>query len=252
MKPSIKLRSNPSRSGFVAAGAAGFATIGILPALAKAAQFEFKCATTFPNDHPATIRMRQMWTAVQNESGGRIRTEFFPGGVLGGDSALVDQVRIGAIQFYHAGLGTLGSIVPLANIFFLGFAFNDAREGLGLVDGPLGDFVRREVEAQSLHPLRTVWASGLLEVSSSLRPVRVPDDLKGFKLRVAPGRMAGDLFKTFGANPLSINNNEIYTALQTKLIDGQAAPLALIESGRLYETQKYISLTNHQIGRAHV
>ena len=240
--------STLSRSRFLAASAAGFASIGIQGAPARAAEFSFKCASPFPVEHPSSVRMKQMWAAIEKESSGRIHTEFFPNGVLGGDAAMIPQLRLGAIQFFLAPLSSMTAIFPLANIFLLGFVYKDNQEGLGVVDGSLGDLVRAEITTQDLHAAHVVWAAGMIDVSSSLRPIRTPDDLKSFKVRVNPAKTVVDLFKELGATPTPISNSEIYTALQTKLVDGCASSLAAIETGRLFETQKYISQTHHQCG----
>jgi TRAP-type transport system periplasmic protein len=221
------------------------ATINSVRSAAEAAQFELKCGTTLPVDHPAIVRMAEMWTALEEDSGGRIHTQFFPNSLLGTQAAMLSQVRLGALQFILLDPTSLASIVPTVDICSLGFAYKDSDEGLRCMDGPLGRYLRDAVGTKGLYALNTVWNSGMSQVAAGAHPIRTPDDLRGFKIRVPESRILVDLFKALGASPTPLSANEIYTALQTKIIDGTASQLAVIEASRFYEVQKYVSLTNH-------
>jgi TRAP-type transport system periplasmic protein len=236
-----------SRRRFVDGSVASFAAIAFLGTPAGAAQFEFKCASNMAPDHPTTIRMTQLWSAIEQESGGRIHTQFFPNSQLGGDSAMFSQLRLGALQFYCINPGSLASIVPAVDIGSLGLVFKDDDEGLRVLNGPLGTYLRREVAVKGIYVCRTYWDSGMNQVASSSHAIRTPDDLHGFRLRVPESKITIDLFKTLGASPTTLSVSEIYTGLQTKIIDGEAAPLATIEASRWYEVNKYLSVTNHSL-----
>ena len=212
---------------------------------ATAAEFEFKCASIFDASHPSSVRLTQMWEAIERESGGRIHTRLFPNSVLGGESATFSQVRLGALTFALVSAGTLATIVPLADISFLGFAFNDEGQGLQAMDGPLGDYVLDQTAAKGLYAFREIWNAGMGQLCLGMHPIRTPDDLHGIKVRVAQSRILFDLFKTLGATPTPIEMGEIYTALQMKLIDGVSSPLVTMETSRWYEVTKFVSLTNH-------
>ena len=105
---------------------------------AHAAQFEFKAGSTLPVDHPSSVRATQMWAQVERESGGRLRTAFFPNSQLGGDSAMFSQLRSNAINFMIISPGTFGSVVQGAEITNVGFAFQNSAQGFRATDGPLG------------------------------------------------------------------------------------------------------------------
>ena len=90
-----------------------------------------------------------------------------------------------------------------------------------------------------------MWDTGYRQITSSTKPIATPDDLKGFKIRVPVSPLWTSLFKALGASPVSINFGEVYSALQTKIVDGQETALSLVESNRFYEVQRYCSLTNH-------
>jgi TRAP-type transport system periplasmic protein len=234
-----------ARRSLVLGSVASLAGIGIVPAPAKAAQFEFRVASSLPIDHPTTIRGKQMWAAIDRESGGRIHTSFFPNSQLGGNPALLQQLRVGATHFSIMNGGDLASVVPATDIANLGFAFSSGEEALKVIDGPLGDYIRKEVAAKGMYPMRSILDSGIRQIISSTRPIRTPDDMNGFKIRVVESRIIVDFFRTLGANPTPLSSNETYTALQTRVVDGCDYPLVSIEANRFYEVQKYLSITNH-------
>src|SRR5262249_14261111 len=140
--------------------------------------------------------------------------------------------------------GNLASLIPVTDICYLGFAFRDADEGVRIMSGPLGGYLSQEIVAKNIYPLRTIWDSGMSQIGG-LRPIRTPADLAGFKIRVPESRITIDLFKGLGATPTPISQSEVYTSLQTKLIDGQQSPLVSLETAKFYEVEKYVSLTNH-------
>ncbi len=233
----------PSRRAFVGAGAAAFA-VGIVRAPARAAQFDFKCTSTLGADHPAMVRTTEMWGAIDRESGGRLKVRNFPSGILGGDIATLQQLRAGAIEFY-IGMANLPSLVPAVGITGVGFSFADEAQALRAMDGALGAYVNKEMQAKGLYILPTVFGNGMRDTTATPHPIRVPDDFNGFKLRTPDSRIVNDMFRTLGAIPTSMPYGELYTSLQTHLLDGQESPLAAIEAAKLYEVQKYLSLTNH-------
>jgi TRAP-type transport system periplasmic protein len=113
------------------------------------------------------------------------------------------------------------------------------------MDGDLGAYVRAQIAKSGLIAMEKIWDNGFRQTTTSTKPIVVPDDFKGMKLRVPPSPLWTSMFKALDAAPASINFNEVYSALQTKIVDGQENPLAIISTAKLYEVQKYCSLTNH-------
>jgi TRAP-type transport system periplasmic protein len=113
------------------------------------------------------------------------------------------------------------------------------------MDGEVGKYIRGNIEKVGLTPFEAVWDNGFRQITSSTRPIKTPEDLANFKIRVPVVPLWVAMFSAFGAAPVSIPLSEAYSALQTKIADGQENPLALIESAKFYEVQKYCSLTNH-------
>ena len=126
-----------------------------------------------------------------------------------------------------------------------GFAFKDYDAVWKAMDGDLGTLIRAQIAKTPILTVSRIWDNGFRHVTSSTREIKTPDDLKGFKIRVPPAPLLTSLFKALDAGPAPINFNELYSALQTKVVEGQENPLAIIATTRLYEVQKSCSLTGH-------
>lgn len=234
-----------TRSSFAAGTSAAFASIAIVTSPARAAQFTYKFANDVPAEHPLNVRGRQLWNAVKAESRGRLDVQMYPNNLLGGDSSMLTQLRSGALQFFGVVGAILQSVVPAAAIEGVGFAFKNEAEALAAMDGRLGAWVRGKIRAKGIHAFERMYANGMRQITASTKPIRGPEDLAGFKIRTPPARLFIELFKTLGASPTPVNFNELYTALQTHVVDGEENSLVVIETGKLFEVQKYLSLTNH-------
>jgi tripartite ATP-independent transporter DctP family solute receptor len=239
---------NLSRGAFVASSAAVFATIGILPSPARAAEFAWKTGTNQPADHPLSVAMKTMAEAIGQESKGRISIDVFPNSQLGGDTAMLTQLRSGALQMMTLDGTILASVVPVAGIQGVGFAFKDSAEAFAAFDGSLGAYVRSEIEAAGIHCFEKIWENGMRQITASAKPVKNAADLSNFKIRTPAAKLTLDLFHSLGASPTPINLSETYTSLQTHVVDGQENPIANIAVNKFYEVQKYLSMSSHQWG----
>jgi TRAP-type transport system periplasmic protein len=228
-----------------AGAATAIATVGILTRRAEAAEFTYKYANNSPVDHPMNIRAREAVDKIKQETNGRVEIQIFPNNQLGGDTDMLSQVRSGAIEFFTLSGLILATLVPVASINGIGFAWKDYGQVWPAMDGDLGALVRAQSEKAGLVPMLKMWDNGYRNITSSTKPIRTADDLKGFKIRVPVSPLWTSMFKAFGAAPASINFNEVYSALQTKVVEGQENPLSLIKIAKLYEVQKYCSLTGH-------
>lgn len=239
-----------SRRRLIAAGATFAASAALpLPRRAEAAaEFTYKLATGQDPTHPVNVRAQEALNRIREATQGRVQINLFPANQLGSDTDLLSQLRSGGVEFFNLSGSVLATLVPVAGIFNTGFAFPDYDTVWKAVDGDLGTYVRAQVakagKARIVIPFRT-WDNGFREITSSTRPIKEPGDLRGFKLRVPPAPMLTSLFKALDAGPTPINFNELYTALQTKVVEGQENPLPIIATTRLYEVQKYCSLTGH-------
>jgi len=219
-----------------------------LPGIARAqtAEFTLKYANNLPVTHPMNVRAAEMAAKINAESKGRIDFKVFPNSQLGNDTDMLNQIRSGAIEFFTLSPLILGTLVPSAQISGVGFAFKDYGQVWAAMDGDLGEHVRKEINDKSqMFAFEKIWDNGYRQMTSSARAITKPDDLKGMKMRVPPSPFWVSMFKAFEASPATINFAEVYTALQTKVVDGQENPLAIIATAKLNEVQKFCSITNH-------
>src|SRR3954462_10667969 len=214
-------------------------------ARAQAAEFTYKYANNLPDTHPLNVRAKEMAAAIKSETNGKFDLQIFPNNQLGSDTDMLSQIRSGGVEFFTLSGLILSTLVPAASINGIGFAFPDYGTVWKAMDGDLGAFVRGEIKKAGLEVMDKIWDNGFRQTTSSSKPITGPDDLKGFKIRVPVSPLWTSMFKAFGGPPASINFAEVYSALQTRIVEGQENPLAIISTAKLYEVQKYCSLTNH-------
>ncbi|MDE2364915.1 MAG: TRAP transporter substrate-binding protein [Hyphomicrobiales bacterium] len=234
----------PSRRAVLAAGAS-IPLVSILSRRGDAAEFTLKFATGQDPSHPVNKRAKEAIDRIKEKTGGRVEMNLFPANQLGADTDLLGQIRNGAIDYLNIGSSILATLVPRAGVFNTGFAFPTYADVWKAVDGDLGAFVKSEIESVGLLQVCKAWDNGFRQITSSTREIKTPDDLKGFKIRVPPAPILTGLFQALGAGPTPINFNEVYSSLQTKVVEGQENPLPIIATAKLYEVQKYCSLTSH-------
>ena len=227
---------------------AGTATLAAAAPLrfARAAEFTFKWGTNVPESHQLNVHAKAAIAKLKEETGGRVDLQLFANNVLGGDSDMFTQLRAGALEcFSLSGVNVLSTLIPSASIWGVGFAWKDYPTLWSALDGKLGDFLRAQIRKAGLEVMDKVWDNGFRQVTTSTKPIHTPEDLKGLKIRVPISALWTSLFQSLGASPTSINFAEVYSALQTRVVDGQENPPAIISAAKLYEVQKYCSLTNH-------
>ena len=226
-----------------AAGAAASLPLGV--AHAQKAEFSYKYANNLPVTHPMNVRAKEMVDAIRADTKGRVEIQVFPNNQLGKESDMLTQLRSGALEFFTLSGLILSTLVPTASITGIGFAFPDYDAVWKALDGELGAYVRAQIAKAGIVAMDRIWDNGFRQITSSSKPINTADDLRGFKIRVPVSPLWTSMFKALEASPASINFAEVYSALQTKIVDGQENPLAIIATAKLYEVQKYCSITNH-------
>lgn len=234
-----------TRRTLLAGASATALTLPMGRAFAQKAEFAYKYANNLPVSHPMNIRAKEMADAIRAETKGRVDIQIFPNSQLGSDTDMLSQVRSGGVEFFTLSGLILSTLVPAAAITGIGFAFPDYGTVWKALDGDLGAHVRAQIAKSGLVAMDKIWDNGFRQITSSTKPIVTADDLKGMKIRVPPSPLWTSMFKAFDAAPTSINFSEVYSALQTKVVEGQENPLAIISTAKLYEVQKYCSLTNH-------
>jgi len=234
-----------TRRNFLASAGSGALALSTGRVLAQKAEFTYKYANNLPVSHPLNLQAKEMVELIRADTKGRVDIQIFPNNQLGGDTDMLSQVRSGGIEFFTLSGLILSTLVPAAAITGIGFAFPDYDTVWKALDGELGAYVRAQIAKSNLLAMDRIWDNGFRQITSSTRPIQSAEDLKGMKIRVPPSPLWTSMFKALDAAPTSINFSEVYSALQTKVVEGQENPLAVIATAKLYEVQKYCSLTNH-------
>jgi tripartite ATP-independent transporter DctP family solute receptor len=214
-------------------------------AFGQGAEFTYKFANNVPATHPLNVRAKAAADAIRNETNGRLDIQIFPSNQLGSDTDTLSQLRSGGVEFFTLSGLILSTLVPAAALNGVGFAFPDYAAVWKAMDGDVGAYVRSQIAKANLVAMDKIWDNGFRQTTTSTKPINGPEDYRGLKIRVPVSPMWTSMFKAFEAAPASINASEMYTALQTKVVDAQENPLAVISIFKLFEVQKYCSLTNH-------
>ena len=226
-------------------GAGAFASVGILRWPGDAAQYTYKLANDQTPTHPMNVTTTDAIKRITEASGGQIEVKLFPSSVLGSDPQMLAQLRSGALELVQMGNNIMGSVIPAAALLSLPFAFKNPQQYQAAASGPLGAYIGDAATKIGLRKFDTSFYGGFFEIQNRLRPINVPADLKGLKIRVPPGPIDVGTFKAFDASPTTITLAEVYTSLQTHVIDGIEVPLPTVRNFKFYEQVKYCSLTHH-------
>jgi TRAP-type transport system periplasmic protein len=226
-----------------AATAAAFSSISIIKSPA-AAKFNYKYGNDQTDSSPVTQRAEQMWQAVERETNGALHVDTFPNSVLGGDSQMITQLRSGALQFLTEPGALLQGVVPEAAIDGVAFAFKDTATAFRAMDGDLGKFIMDAIAAKGMVCLPKPFDNGMRHITAN-KPIRTAADVDGLKIRVPASAIFVDMWKTLGASPTPINVSELYSALQTHIVEAEENALINIEQSKLYEVQKTLNFSGH-------
>jgi tripartite ATP-independent transporter DctP family solute receptor len=190
----------------------------------------------------------KMWAAIRAETAGRVTATVHAenGKIAGGDPVVLQMLIAGEIQFYTLMGGIIGTVVPVAEVQQVPFAFRSAAQAHEAIDGPIGRLIADEMAAKGMHLFpRGGFDNGMRQVASVTRPVATPADLVGMKIRVPPGQLIFETFQALGAEPIIIPAYQLHDALVARRVDAQENPLAVIEGFKLYHALKFVGMTNH-------
>jgi tripartite ATP-independent transporter DctP family solute receptor len=181
---------------------------------------------------------------VEAKSDGKITVKLFPGGVLGGDVQTLSAVQGGTVEMTVLNAGLLAGNVQDFALADLPFLYDTPQQADAVMDGPFGTALMDELASQNMTGLG-YWELGFRQLTNNVRPVAKVEDIAGLKIRVVQQPVMIDLFNALGANAVPMPFPEVYPALETGAIDGQENPFANILASKLYEVQKYVTVTNH-------
>ncbi|MXP63512.1 TRAP transporter substrate-binding protein [Roseomonas sp. M0104] len=181
---------------------------------------------------------------LKERSDGAIQVQVFPNGALGSDPTIISAARGGTLDIALTGNPYFTGLAPKLNVLDLPFQFRDRKHVTAVLDGPMGDKLKPELEPAGLVVLG-FWDIGFRNLTNSRRPVKAAADIEGLKIRTTPNPAHIKAFQLLGANPTPLAFTELFTALETRTVDGQENPTTLILNARFFEVQKHLSLTRH-------
>jgi tripartite ATP-independent transporter DctP family solute receptor len=215
---------------------------------AQAQSIVLKATDTHPAGYPTVVAVENMGKKLEAATNGRIKMQMFAGAVLGQEKEAVEQTQLGAIQINRISLGVIGPIVPDVNVFNMPFVFRDVAHMRKVIDGAIGDELLQKVTDSPAKLVGLAWMDGGARNLYTKKPVRKPDDLKGQKVRMMGNPLFVDTMNAMGGNGISMAYGEVFSALQTGVIDGaENNPPSYVSANHINTPAKYYSLTNHLI-----
>lgn len=211
-----------------------------LPANAAEVTMRFANVTNQPSIDAAQVFL----DVAAKESGGRLEIKHYPSNMLGDDRTVTESMILGDIELVQTMPSVMSTMIPDLYVWDAPFLFDKIEDAWKCMDGPVGRYINEQVEKKGVKYLAAV-ENGYRHYTNNKVPVRVPADVKGQKLRVMETELQIAMWKNWGANPTPMAFTEVISALQQGTIDAQENPLSMIDSNKLYEVQKYISLTGH-------
>ncbi len=195
--------------------------------------------------NPKDLASKRFAELVAEKTDGRLTVDVGGSAQYGDDVEALTQMRLGTLALSANSQGSTSGVVEEFAVIGLPFLFDSLEQAWGVLDGEVGQQLDQAAQKNGLKVL-AFWDNGIRQISDNVRPINSPDDLKGLKIRTPPDPMTLEIFTALGANPTPMVFSELYVALQQGVVDGQENPLMNIDSSKLYEVQKYISLTGHK------
>ncbi|MBK5241487.1 TRAP transporter substrate-binding protein [Clostridium sp.] len=214
------------------------------PAVNDGKKIVLKLGHTGNPDHPYQEASLKFAEIVSEKTNGQIEVKVFPSDQLGKQNELVEGAQLGTVDMVLTSDTLLSTFVPEIGILNLPFLFEDSEHVQNVLNGTVGDKIETKLEAKNLIAIGW-WENGFRDITNSKRPIVVPADLKGLKIRTPSGAVFLDTFNMLGASATPMSFGELYSALQLGAVDGQENPTTHIVTQKFYEVQKYLSITHH-------
>ena len=211
---------------------------------AQSAPVKLRFGHAHPTSDSQHIAALEFAKKVKERSQGGIEVQVFPNNQLGNDSSMIAGVRGGTIDIEMSGNPYFTGIEPKLNVLDLPYLFDNMTHVAKVLDGSVGRSLLNELETRQMKGL-AFWEIGFRSLANSRRPVNKAEDIKGLKLRTTPNQAHIKAFQLLGAAPQPMPFAEVYSALETKAIDGHENPPSVMLSTKMFEVQKYLSLTKH-------
>ena len=224
------------------------AAVALTAPLSLLAQTVLKAADVHPLGYPTVVATENMGKKFEAATNGKFKMQMFPGSVLGDEKTMIEQTQIGAINILRTSLGPVGAVVPEVNVFNMPFVFRNEAHMRAVIDGPIGQEILDKVSASPARMVALAWMDGGSRSLYTKKPVRSPADLKGQKVRMMGNPLFVDTMNALGGNGIAMGYGEVYSALQTGVIDGaENNPPSMLTSNHYTTGAKYYAQTNHLI-----
>jgi tripartite ATP-independent transporter DctP family solute receptor len=215
------------------------------PALA---QTVLKAADVHPPGYPTVVATEAMGKKLEAATNGKFKMTMYPSSTLGDEKTMLEQTQVGAIQILRTSLGPVGAVVPEVNVFNMPFVFRDEAHMRAVIDGPIGQEILDKISASPAKLVALAWQDGGSRSIYTKKPVRKPEDLKGQKVRMMGNPLFIDTMNALGGNGIAMGYPEVYSALQTGVIDGaENNPPSMFTSNHYTTGAKYYAQTHHLI-----
>ncbi|MCM3762089.1 TRAP transporter substrate-binding protein [Alkalihalobacillus oceani] len=191
--------------------------------------------------HQGALKFKEI---VEEETGGKVTIEIHPNSALGGEREMIEGLQLGTLDMVFTSSGPVGNFAPLSNAFDFPFLFRDREHAYAVLDGEIGAEVAEQLEGVGIKLL--AWAeNGFRMITNNRRAIVNPEDMQGISLRTMENQIHIQAFEDYGGNPTPMAFNELYTAMQQGVVDGQENPLAVIIPSKFYEIQNHLTLSSH-------
>lgn len=212
-----------------------------------ASALTLRASDTHPAGYPTVVAVERMGKKLEQASNGSLKVQMFAGGVLGTEKAVIEQAQLGAVQLARISLGVVGAVVPDVNVFNLPFIFRDEAHMRKVVDGEIGQEILDKVTNSNFNLVALGWMDGGTRNLYSSKPVRSMSDLKGMKVRMQNNSLFIDTMNAMGGNGIAMDSGEVFSALQTGIIDGAENNPPTLFTHNHYKVAPYYTLTGHLI-----
>jgi tripartite ATP-independent transporter DctP family solute receptor len=207
----------------------------------------WKASDVHPLGYPNVVAIENMGKKLEKDTNGRISIQMYPSMQLGGEKEMIEQAQVGALQIARVSVGTLGPVVDDLNVFNLPFMFRDETHARHVIDGPIGDELLAKVTASPARLIGLGWMDAGTRNVYSNKAITKPADLKGMKMRTMGNPLFVETMNAMGGNGVPLGYNELYSALQTKVVDGAENNPPSMLTANHYQVVKVYSLTGHLI-----
>jgi tripartite ATP-independent transporter DctP family solute receptor len=218
--------------------------VWIHPGLCQDKPVTLKLGHAVAVEHPYHLGAVKFAELVAQRTKNKVKIDVYPSTQLGNERDMVEGLQLGTIDLVVTSTGPLGGFVPKMFVVDLPFLFKDRDHAYKVLDGPIGRDLLEAFSGKGIKGL-AFWENGFRQITNNVRPIEKPEDLKGIKIRTMENKVHLASFKAFGASPTPMAWSEVYTALQQKTIDAQENPVAIIYHQKIFEVQKYLTLTGH-------